>query len=278
MSQIKFTKMHGAGNDFILLDNRAGTLPLLESLPIAALAHRQKGIGFDQLVWLEKAADADVFMRLANADGGEISACGNATRCVAKLLMDETGKSEVTIRTKAGLLRGKRTEDGGTVADMGIPQFEWQKIPLSKEVDTLNMPRLRADLPPAVAVSMGNPHAVMFIERVEYRDLGGIGAELEHHAMFPERANISLATISGQEDITLRVWERGTGLTLACGTAACATLVAAVCRGLIPGRFARIHLPGGVLPITWADDGHVWMGGPVAVAFSGQFRVEDYSN
>ena len=276
-SVIPFLKMHGAGNDFIVLDNRDNSLPALESLNGAALAHRQTGIGFDQLVWLEKSDQADVFMRIVNADGGEIGACGNATRCIAQLLMNETGKSDVTIRTRAGLLRGKR-DGAGVLADMGIPQFEWAQIPLAKATDTLHLPLLRADLPSAVAVSMGNPHAVMFVERVEYRDLAGIGSELEHHPLFPERVNVSIATITGPEDITLRVWERGAGLTLACGTAACATLVAAVRRELIPGRFARIHLPGGILPVQWADDGHVWMGGPVAVAFTGQFRVEDYSH
>ena len=276
MTSISFTKMHGAGNDFLLLDARDGSLPPLESLPIAKLAHRQTGVGFDQLVWLEKSDAADVFMRIANADGGEIAACGNATRCIAKLLIEETGKDEVTIRTRAGLLRGKREVDG-VLADMGIPRLEWQEIPLAKACDTLRLPLLRADLPLAVAVSMGNPHAIMFVERLEYQDLGSIGAELEHHPLFPERVNVSLATVKGPEDIQLRVWERGAGMTLACGTAACATLVAAVRRGLIPGRFARIHLPGGILPVQWADDGHVWMGGPVAIAYRGEFRVEDYA-
>ncbi len=268
-----FLKMHGAGNDFIVA--RFAAPEALFGLHVPGLAHRQTGIGFDQAVWLLPDADgADIAMRIINADGSEVSACGNATRCVAWLLMEETGRAEVTIRTQAGLLRGKR-EGAGVVVDMGAPKLDWTEIPLAEAADTRSLP-LHSGLPPAALVSMGNPHAVFFVEDAAGVDLAALGPALEHHPLFPERANISFATVTGPEDITLRVWERGAGVTLACGTAACATLVAAVERGLIPGRKARLHLPGGVLPVEWDADGHVWLGGPVAVAFTGSFRVEDY--
>ncbi len=271
---VPFQKIHGAGNDFVVLDARRGGGDSLSALNVSALAHRQTGIGFDQLVWLEAAEDAAAFMRIVNADGSEVAACGNATRCVAQMLMEESGEATIRLRTQAGLRHGRRTAQG-VVVNMGPPSTEWARIPLQEARDTLAV-SLRADLPSAVMVSMGNPHAVMFLEDLAAVPLEEWGPALEHHPLFPERANISFARILGPEDIALRVWERGAGATLACGTAACATLVAAVCRGLIPGRAARLHLPGGVLPVEWDEAGDVWLGGPVAVAFTGQFRLEDY--
>lgn len=273
-THLTFKKVHGAGNDFLLLDQRLSQGVGLDMLSVESLANRQTGIGFDQLIWLETSAEADLAMRIVNADGSEVAACGNATRCVAWLLMQESGKTEVTIRTKAGFLRGRQTASG-VIVDMGQPQFNWAEIPLASEQPT-NEVRLDDALPPAFCVSMGNPHAVFFVSDAQAVNLAHWGPLLENHPMLPERANVSFASIAGPEEVTLRVWERGAGVTLACGTAACATLVAAVEKRLIPGRKARLNLPGGVLPVEWDAEGHVWLGGPVAVAFTGEFRIKDY--
>ncbi len=256
--------MHGAGNDFVILDARKAALPIT---PQGArwLADRNRGVGADQIIQLEPAADADVFMRILNPDGSEAQACGNATRCVARILFEESGRDAAVVRTLGGLLPVRLMEDDLIEADMGPAHFGWAAVPLAREMDTLHLP-IEGD--PA-ACSMGNPHATFFVEDVAAVDVQLLGPVLERDALFPERANIGFAQVLAADAIRLVMWERGAGMTLACGSGACATLVNAHRRGLT-GRRAVVELPGGRLTITWRDDGHVLMEGPTAVSFMGE--------
>jgi len=274
--QIPFIKMNGLGNDFVVIDARREPLRLKEH-EIARLGNRETGIGFDQMITLEPATSgADVFMRIDNADGGEISACGNATRCIGWMLMQETGSAEARIETRAGLLFASDAGEPELVTvDMGLPKFAWNEIPLAEpfhdtraielQIGPIDAPILHS---PSV-VSMGNPHAIFWVDDVDAYELEKFGPMLENHPIFPERANISLAQVVDAETIRLRVWERGTGLTRACGTAACAVGVAAA-RTKRTGRLTRVILPGGTLTINWrASDDHVMMTGPVETEFRG---------
>ena len=271
MGALNFTKMHGLGNDFVVIDARGRQIQLSEER-IRALADRHRGIGFDQIMIIGDSPNADAGLTMANADGAAVGACGNGTRCVGAILLDEFKRDVVSIETVTGLVTASRGADGATTVDMGPARLTWQEIPLAMAMDTLHLD-LAIDtdagrLSDPVGVNMGNPHAVFFVDDPRRYGLDQFGRSLERHALFPEGANISLASVEGK-DITLRVWERGVGLTLACGTAACATLVAAARRGLC-GREATVHLPGGPLGIVWrADDDHVLMTGPVAISFSG---------
>ena len=257
--QLAFTKMHGAGNDFVVLDARAAPIQLAPA-QAAALADRRRGIGCDQLILVEPAPGAAAFMRILNSDGSEAGACGNATRCVASLLFD--GRDAITIRTSAGDLAAERLADGRVRVDMGPARLGWQDVPLAHEADTLHLP-VKGD--PA-ACSMGNPHATFFTRDVDLVER--LGPALERDPLFPERANIGFAQILAPDRIRLRVWERGAGMTLACGSGACATLVNAHRRGLA-GREAAVEMDGGTLGILWREDGHVLMTGPVATSFRG---------
>jgi len=268
-----FQKMHGAGNDFIVLDARATTLPLSPAR-IMALGDRRTGIGWDQLIVLEPPADpaADVFMRIFNRDGSAAGACGNATRCVAEFLGAHAGGEAFTVQTVAGLLPAQRLGGGRVRVDMGAPRLEWRDIPLAHACDTLHL-----DLPgdPA-AVSMGNPHATFFVPDLDAIDPATLGAAVERDPLFPDRANIGFAQILASDRLRLRVWERGAGLTLACGSGACATLVNAVRRGLAD-RTAALILDGGTLEITWrTEDSHVLMTGPTSLAFQGAVDLATY--
>lgn len=264
-----FTKMHGCGNDFVVMDERAQPLGLTAA-HAAAIADRHRGVGCDQFIVLEPATThgVDVFMRIRNPDGSEAGACGNATRCVVALLAAETGRSIFTIETISGRLPARVLPDGAIEVDMGPARTEWADIPLAGPADTLHLPLASNLVSDPAAVSMGNPHATFFVEDVEALDIPGIGPALETHAIFPDRANIGFAQILSQDTIRLRVWERGAGLTLACGSGACATIVNAARRGLT-GRHARIIADGGTLILHWRDDGHVLMTGPTAIAFRG---------
>ena len=271
MGALPFLKMHGLGNDFVVIDaRRAGVV--LGRDQVRAIAARRTGIGCDQLITIERSATADAFMRIHNADGGEVGACGNGARCVASLLVREKGGAPVVIETVEGLLRAEAAGAERMTVDMGPARLEWREIPLAREVDTLHVPLAVPATSPIlrdpVAVNMGNPHAVFFVADAAAVDLTALGPLVEHHSLYPERTNVSAAQVLTRERIRLRVWERGVGITLACGTAACATLVAAVRRDLT-ARAAEIVLDGGTLAVEWRADGHVLMTGPVATSFSG---------
>jgi diaminopimelate epimerase len=275
---IPFRKMNGLGNDFVVLDARARPLALGEDA-VRAIADRKEGIGCDQIIALEPTPRADVFMRIWNSDGGEVGACGNAARCVASLVAAERGESKVSIETESGMLSAAVNGDGSVTIDMGAPRFAWNEIPLSEPApDTRRIdlqigpedPVLRS---PSV-VNVGNPHCLFFVDDVKAHDLARFGPMLEHHPLFPERANISLVQVLGPDAIKVRTWERGAGLTRACGTAACAAAVAAARRELT-AREVKVSLPGGDLLIEWREsDGHILMTGPYALDFEGTLPAE----
>ena len=259
-------KMHGLGNDFVVVDARATLIPLSEGL-ITAIAHRHMGIGFDQLAVIEAGA-ADAHLVFYNSDGSISAACGNATRCIARYLMDETGQSDLHITTARGDLYAKDAGNGLTSVNMGAPQLRWDEIPLAREMDTLHLP---IDGEPT-ATGMGNPHCTFFVEDAEAIDLAARGAEIEHHPLYPQRTNVQFASVIGQNHLRMRVWERGVGVTMASGSSTCATAVAAARRGLM-GRQVRVDLDGGTLHIDWRDDG-VWMTGPTMHVASGEFTAD----
>ncbi|ONG53138.1 diaminopimelate epimerase [Pseudoroseomonas deserti] len=266
---VPFRKMHGLGNDFVVVDARPAPLPLTPAR-IALLADRHRGIGCDQFITLEPGEGAaDVFMRIHNPDGSEAGACGNATRCVASLVMAETGRDRVVVRTISGDLPSEFLPDGTVRVDMGAPRLGWQEVPLAEAMDTTELPLSLGPFSTPSACSMGNPHATFFVDDLDTAPWQEFGRQLEHHPLFPDRANIGFAQVIDPDHIRLAVWERGAGPTLACGSGACATLVNAHRRGLA-GRRARIDLPGGTLQLEWRLDGHVLMAGPVATAFTGE--------
>jgi len=264
-----FVKMHGLGNDFVILDARASALALTPAA-VRAIADRRRGIGCDQLIVIEVArgSTSDAWMTIYNPDGSESGACGNATRCVAWLLMGQTGSDRVVIETRAGLLDAESRGDKMVAVDMGPARLDWRELPLAEAVDTLHLGIAAGPLADPVGVSMGNPHAVFFVDDVAAINLEAVGPGLEHHPLFPERTNVEIVQVLGPQTLRMRVWERGAGITQACGTGACATLVAAARRGLT-GRKAEVVLDGGSLFIEWLADDHVLMTGPVALAFSG---------
>lgn len=266
-----FKKMHGLGNDFVVLDARETPR---EVTPDQArrIGDRHKGVGFDQLILIEPPRDraADVFLRFLNTDGSESDACGNGTRCVASLLMGEMGRDRIRIETLNGLLDAEARPNELVTVDMGAAKLDWAEIPLASVCDTLHVPVSNGALSDPVCVSMGNPHAVFFTPDLASIDLEALGPGLEHHKMFPQRANIGVAQVLSRTHLRLRVWERGVGITLACGSGACAAMVAASRRGLT-GRAATITVDGGGdLNMEWLANGHVLMTGPVATSFHGE--------
>ncbi|MCC7276444.1 MAG: diaminopimelate epimerase [Alphaproteobacteria bacterium] len=269
MAPLPFIKMHGLGNDFVVIDARKSGLAVGDAWA-RAIADRHTGIGCDQLIVIEpaKSSLADAFMRIRNPDGGEAEACGNATRCVARLLMDERDASHVVIETVAGLLDAEEADGGRVSVDMGPARLDWREIPLAEACDTLHVPVSLGPLSDPVATSMGNPHATFFVPDAAAIAVADLGPVLERHPMFPERANIGIAEVQSRRRIRLRMWERAAGVTLACGSGACAALVAAARRGLTERR-AEVVLDGGTLEIEWLKDGHVLMTGPIATAFTG---------
>jgi diaminopimelate epimerase len=270
-----FVKMQGCGNDFVVFDERHGRFGFTPAR-IAALADRRRGIGCDQFISIEPAAGADAFMRIHNPDGSEAGACGNATRCVVDLLARESARRSLVIRTVSGDLPAETLADGRVRVDMGPPRFGWRDVPLAHEADTLHLDLAAGGLSDPAAVSMGNPHATFFLPDVAALPVETLGPALEHDPLFPDRANIGFAEVRAPDLIRLRIWERGAGLTLACGSGACATLVNAHRRGLT-GRRATVLVDGGALEIEWrAADGHVLMTGPVATAFTGTVELEAY--
>ena len=263
---LPFMKMHGLGNDFVVVDER-GRAPLVTAEIARAIADRHRGVGFDQLAVLSDAADADVHLTFWNSDGSLSAACGNATRCIARHLMDQTGRDALTLTTDRGTLYAVDAGDGLTAVNMGQPQLRWDEVPLGREMDTLELPIEGAP----TATGMGNPHCTFFVADAEAVDLAKRGAEMEHHPLYPQRTNVQFASLIGPDHLRMRVWERGVGVTLASGSSSCATAVAAARRGLT-GRDVTITLDGGTLQISWRDDG-VWMTGPTAHVFDGQWRL-----
>ncbi len=260
----RFIKMHGCGNDFVIFDERSHPLGLTPARA-AAIANRHTGIGCDQVIVIQRDRTADAFMDITNPDGSSAGACGNATRCVADILMRETRRDAVTIHTISGDLSAIRRPDELIEVDMGAARLDWSEIPLSRPMDTICL-----DIPgePAAA-SMGNPHATFFVPDLDGVPIIEAGPRFERDPLFPQRANIGFAQIMDPDTIRLRVWERGAGLTMACGSGACAALVNAHRRGLTHRR-AKVIVDGGALEIEWRDDGHVLMAGPVVTAFHGQ--------
>jgi diaminopimelate epimerase len=275
MATTPFLKMHGLGNDFVVLDARTAALDLTPERR-RVIADRRLGVGCDQLIVLEPPTerDADVFMRIYNPDGDEAQACGNATRCVASVVMDERKTDQVTVQTVAGLLESQKTGVGSNglpviSVDMGLARLDWRDIPVREACDTNHMPVGVGPLQDPVGTNMGNPHATFFVDDAAAIPLGELGPKLEHDRFFPERVNIGVAQLLGEGRLRLRVWERGAGITLACGSGACAAVVAASRRGLVPRR-ADVVLEGGTLTIEWLRDDHVLMTGGIAVAFKGE--------
>jgi diaminopimelate epimerase len=270
-----FVKMHGLGNDFVVIDARPDSLALTGD-QARAICDRRHGVGCDQLLMIEapRNGHADAFMRIYNPDGGEAEACGNGTRCVADILMRESGGGSIAIETVAGILPSSRTGDGRVAVDMGPVRVGWRDIPLAREMDTNHLDLAAGPLSDAVAVNVGNPHAVFFVDDVSAVDLEEVGPALEHDPLFPERANIGVVEIEAPGRLRFRVWERGAGITRACGSGACAAVVAAARRGVIAGRRATVVLDGGELDIEWREDGHVLMTGPVATSFRGELGRE----
>ncbi|PEQ10816.1 diaminopimelate epimerase [Novosphingobium sp. PC22D] len=266
---IAFTKMHGLGNDFVVIDARAQAVPAMTGAFAAALADRRTGIGCDQLILLEPSQRADMRMRIFNPDGGEVEACGNATRAVGLLHGDKA-----RIETIAGILRTEPHE-GGISVDMGKPRFDWDAIPLSYAMDTLTMPVGWDVLDAPTAVNVGNPHVIFFVPDAKAIDLASLGPMIEHDPLFPDRVNVNVASVTTRSSIVLRVWERAAGETRACGTGACATAIGAMRRGLAD-RDVEVTLPGGTLSIAWQADGHIRMTGPATISFTGTFEPADY--
>jgi diaminopimelate epimerase len=268
---VRFCKMHGLGNDFVVIDERVEPVALTPA-QVRRIADRRRGVGFDQLLIIEPTTThgADVFMRILNPDGGEAKACGNGTRCVADLVMREMGRDDIVIDTVAGTIGCRRNPDDSITCDMGQARTEWRDIPLAKEVDTAHLPLSIGEVGNPVAVGMGNPHVVFFVDDAESVDLTRLGPVVESHSLFPDRTNVEFAQIVGPDTVRMRVWERGAGVTQACGSGACATAVAAHRRGLT-GRLVRVQLDGGDLMIEWLSDGRVTMTGPSAAVFTGVF-------
>ncbi len=272
-----FRKMHGLGNDFIVLDARERSIPL-NSAQIRRLADRHFGIGCDTLVMIGHGnATADASVLFYNADGGETPSCGNATRCVARLLMDERGLARVRIASRGGMLLCEDAGKGLVTVDMGAPRLDWREIPMAEATDTkefaLTVEGMALD---ASAVSMGNPHCVLFVPEAEAAPLAALGPRIEMLPLFPERTNVEFVEVLDPGRIRMRVWERGIGITLACGTGACATAVAAANRGLAE-RKVEVVLDGGSLICDWRGDGHVWMTGPATMPFQGDVDLKAFA-
>jgi diaminopimelate epimerase len=268
----RFLKMNGLGNDFVVVEARSAPFaPSAEQ--VRAIADRATGIGCDQLIAIEPAPGVDARVRFWNADGAEVAACGNGTRCVGWLLMQASGKDEAVIETKAGRLVAARAGERLVSVDMGEPGLDWWEIPLAEAHDTCALEITLHEHPalqtPPGCVSMGNPHVVFFVDDMDAAPVAEAGPVVERHALFPQHVNVGFAQVKGPDRIRLRVWERGAGLTKACGTGACAALVAAARRRLTD-RAATLELDGGELFVEWRADGHVIMTGPAAVDFIGE--------
>lgn len=259
-------KMHGLGNDFVVIDGREGEVALSKKI-ISVIADRHFGVGFDQLAVISKG-DFDAHLTFYNADGSESFACGNATRCIARYLMDQTSKEKLILTTMHGQIPAVDLGNGVTSVNMGKPELEWDKVPLSENIPTLELPIEGSP----TATGMGNPHCTFFVEDAEKINLEEMGPKFENHSLFPDQTNVQFASITARDQIRMRVWERGVGVTLASGSSSCATAVAANRKGLTEKK-VQIELDGGVLNVDWREDG-VWMTGPTMQVFTGSFSKE----
>ena len=274
---LRFTKMHGAGNDFVMLDGVRQRIQLTPE-QLRLLADRHFGVGCDQILLVEAAQHpgADFCYRIFNADGGEVEQCGNGARCFVRFVHDLglTHKREIVVETKAGLITLRMEEDGRVMVDMGAPVFENARIPFNSGSDAIIQPlEVAGETVQITALSMGNPHAVQVVEDVEHAPVATQGALIEHHPLFPKRVNAGYMQVVDRGHIKLRVYERGAGETLSCGTGACAAAVAGIRRGLLDER-VRVLTKGGVLDIAWAGDGApVLMTGPAVTVFEGEITL-----
>ena len=269
-----FAKMHGLGNDFVILDWRNDPDRRVPAAAAQRLADRRVGIGCDQILVIRPSQEADIRMDILNQDGSLSGACGNGTRCVADLVMAETGADRISIVTDGGMLSAWRAADDQISVDMGPVFTGWQDVPLAESMDTLHVPLGVAGLPDAVCHALGNPHAVVFVEDAEGLDLARLGPQVEQSSLFPDRVNLSVLSRRDDGSFRMRVWERGVGITMACGSGACASGVAIARRGL-GGDVNKIVMDGGAVTIAWQrDNGHVVMTGPVAYVASGYLSPE----
>lgn len=266
-NSLPFHKMHGLGNDFVVVDNRNAQEQVTPNLA-RALGDRRWGVGFDQLVVVTRDSDADAALLFYNSDGSSSAACGNATRCIARHIMNETGRNDVTLRTERGFLSCEERKDGLVAVNMGAPLLAWDDIPLAEAMDTLSLPI--AGTP--VATGMGNPHCTFFVDDAEAVELATFGPKYEYHPLYPDRTNVEVVEVRDRQTIRLRIWERGTGITQASGSCSCAATVAAARRGLTE-RAVTVQVDGGNLYIDWKEDG-VWLTGPTAHVFSGTLTPE----
>ena len=264
--QVSFMKMHGLGNDFVIVDSR-GHVPLISAEIARGLGNRHLGVGFDQLVVISDSLQADVALTFFNADGSTAGACGNATRCVAQYEMQRLGRKTLSLITERGVLQACQ-EDALVSVNMGHPMLMWDEVPLAREMETLHLPLEGRP----TATGMGNPHCTFFVEDAEEVDLAQFGPRFEHDPLFPERTNVQFAHVMAQNRLRMRVWERGVGVTLASGSSSCATAVAAARLGLT-GRRVEIQLDGGLIDIDWREDG-VWMTGATMHVFDGVLTAQ----
>ena len=265
-NNLPFIKMHGLGNDFVIIDARKRDIQLTQKV-ISGIADRHFGVGFDQLAVISKG-EFDAHLTFYNADGSESLACGNATRCIARHLMDEGSKKKLMLTTKHGQIPAIDLGNGVTSVNMGQPELDWDKVPLAENIPTLELPIEGSP----TATGMGNPHCTFFVEDALKIDIDEMGSKFENHPLFPDRTNVQIASISAPDQIRMRVWERGVGVTLASGSSSCAAAVAANRRGLT-GKKVQIELDGGILNINWREDG-VWMTWPTMNVFAGTFSEE----
>ena len=266
-----FIKMHGLGNDFVIIDSRNNNY-IINEKNIRLISNRRLGVGCDQVIEIKDSKSADIFMKIYNSDGSEAEACGNATRCVAGILFASSPKKKILIETVSGILKAESEANGNIKVDMGKPKLGWQDIPLSKNIDEINFEQF--SLKNGFAVNLGNPHVVFFVEDLKNFTIDKIGPFIETNELFPQKVNVEICQIISDQKIRVMVWERGAGKTLACGSGACAVLVAAYKKGLSK-EIAEIQLDGGSLNISWniKTDNHLIMSGPVSVSFLGDFST-----
>jgi diaminopimelate epimerase len=267
VKNISFFKMHGLGNDFVVIDSRLKSTNLTANF-IKKLGDRNFGVGFDQLAIIHDSEVSDARLTFFNSDGSKSATCGNATRCIANFLMDDIKKDEIDLSTDHKSLKAKREVDGSVSVNMGLPEIEWQKIPLLEDVDTLFLP-----IPgKPTATSMGNPHCSFFVDNLDQVKIEAEGSEIENHPLFPQKTNVQFVSLISKDRLRVRVWERGVGVTKASGSSACAAVVASV-RRKITGNKVEVDLDGGTLVINYTTKG-VWMNGPTMHVFNGQLNSQ----